>query len=120
MLMLVVPLHAIGLWPLLFLTGAAVAVCLPSSATLLSNAVAATEQGQVMGTNQALQVGAEALSGLAAGLLAAVIVKLPLLVLGLVALIAAFLVLRLRQPRPKADGGDAQEDIGRVRGGAGS
>ena len=45
-----------------------------------------------MGNNQALQVAAEALSGLAAGLLAAVIVKLPLLVLGATSVFAAALV----------------------------
>ena len=92
MIAVVLPRSPIGLWPVLFLTGAAVAVCLPSCATLLSNAAPAAEQGQAMGTNQALQVGAEALSGLAAGLLAAIIVKLPLLVLGAVAGMAAVLV----------------------------
>ena len=42
-----------------------------------------------MGNNQSLQVGAEALSGLVGGLLAAVVVKLPLLVLGVVAMVAS-------------------------------
>jgi predicted MFS family arabinose efflux permease len=82
----------LGLWPVLFLTGAALAVCLPSCATLLSNAAGAADQGLVMGNNQALQVAAEALSGLAAGLLAAVVVKLPLLVLGATSIAAALLV----------------------------
>ena len=42
-----------------------------------------------MGNNQALQVAAEALSGLAAGLLAAIIVKLPLLVLGATSILSS-------------------------------
>jgi predicted MFS family arabinose efflux permease len=88
----VLPTTRLGLLPVLFVTGAALAICLPSCATLLSNAAAAVEQGRVMGNNQALQVAAEALSGLAAGLLAAIIVKLPLLVLGATSVFAALLV----------------------------
>jgi len=48
--------------------------------------------GSGHGQHQALQVAAEALSGLAAGLLAAVIVKLPLLVLGAIAIGTSILV----------------------------
>ena len=77
------------LWPLLFLTAGALAVCLPSCATLLSQAAGEREQGQVMGDNQALQVAAEAVSGLMSGLLAAMLVKLPLIVFGGIALGAA-------------------------------
>ena len=65
---------------------------LPSCATLLSNAADPKEQGRAMGNNQAIQVGAEALSGLAAGLLAALIVKLPLIVLGAISILAGLLV----------------------------
>src|SRR5262245_48117429 len=45
---------------------------------MISVAVRADEQGHAMGNNQSLQVGAEALSGLLGGVLAAVVVKLPL------------------------------------------
>ena len=41
-----------------------------------------------MGNNQSLQVGAEALSGLLGGVLAAVVVKLPLIVLAVIAVVA--------------------------------
>jgi MFS family permease len=92
MALVVVPGTQLGLWPVLFLTGAGLAVCLPSCATSLSNAADAADQGLVMGNNQAVQVAAEAVSGLAAGLLAAIVVKLPLLVLGGVAIGAAILV----------------------------
>ena len=89
---IVVPATPLALWPQLFLTGAALAICLPSCATLLSNAAPAADQGLAMGNNQALQVAAEALSGLAAGLLAAIIVKLPLIVLGAIAIGTSILV----------------------------
>ena len=48
-----------------------------------------------MGNNQALQVGAEALSGLVGGALAMVAVKLSLVALGGVAVLAALLLLLL-------------------------
>lgn len=48
-----------------------------------------------MGNNQALQVGAEALSGIIGGMLAAVTMKLSLIVLAAIAILAA-LLLRFR------------------------
>jgi MFS family permease len=78
-----------SLWVTLFLTSAALAICLPSCATLLSRAASGAEQGRVMGNNQALQVGAEALSGLVGGMTAAVVTKLPLIVLGVLAIVAS-------------------------------
>ena len=91
MIAVILPASEIMLWPTLFLAGAALAVCLPSCATLLSNAADASSQGKAMGNNQALQVGAEALSGLAAGFLAAIVIKLPLIILGIIAITAAAL-----------------------------
>jgi DHA1 family tetracycline resistance protein-like MFS transporter len=84
-----------AMWPRLFLTSVGIALALPSCASLLSNAAGGEEQGRVMGNNQALQVAAEALSGLAAGFLAAILVKLPLIMLGGVAILAAVLVAAL-------------------------
>jgi MFS family permease len=81
-----------SLWVTLFLTSAALAICLPACATLLSKAISDAEQGRVMGNNQALQVGAEALSGLVGGLAAALFVELPLILLGLLAMTAALLL----------------------------
>ena len=82
-----------ALWVTLFLTSLALAICLPASATMLSLAAGADEQGRAMGNNQALQVGAEALSGLLGGLLAMVAVKLSLVAFGGAALTAALLLL---------------------------
>src|SRR6202161_2772353 len=81
-----------SLWVTLFLTSAALAICLPACAAVLSKGTSEAEQGRVMGNNQALQVGAEALSGLVGGLAAALFVPLPLILLGLVAMTAALLL----------------------------
>ena len=92
-IIVVVAIPARGsLWVTLFLTSAALAICLPACATLLSKATSEAEQGRVMGNNQALQVGAEALSGLVGGLAAALFVELPLILLGLLAMAAALLM----------------------------
>jgi MFS family permease len=92
-MIVVVAIHSRqSLWATLFLTSAALAICLPACATLLSNATSEEEQGRVMGNNQALQVGAEALSGLVGGLAAALFVELPLVLLGLLAMMAALLM----------------------------
>jgi predicted MFS family arabinose efflux permease len=92
MLMVVLPRQLNALWVTLFLTSAALALSLPSCATLLSTAANQDDQGRVMGNNQALQVGAEALSGIIGGLLAAVMMKLSLIVLAAIAILAALLL----------------------------
>jgi predicted MFS family arabinose efflux permease len=93
MMVVVVPRAQEAAWVTLFLTSLALAICLPSCATILSTSAAEPEQGRVMGNNQALQVGAEALSGLIGGVLAALAVKLSLLVLGAVAVAGGLLLL---------------------------
>jgi hypothetical protein len=52
-----------------------------------------------MGNNAALQVGAESLGVFAAGLMAAVVVKLPLPVFGGVLILAALLLAPFRGPQ---------------------
>ena len=96
MVFIVIPDDVRALWVTLFLTSLAVGLCLPSCATLLSVSVDEDDQGRVMGNNQALQVGAESLSGVVGGLLAAVMVKLSLVVLGAVAIVAACVLLLVR------------------------
>lgn len=71
-------------WISLFLTSAGLAICLPNCAALLSHQAPQAVQGQVMGNNQSLQVGAEALSGFVGGVLAAIVISLPLFALALV------------------------------------
>jgi hypothetical protein len=74
-------------WLTLGLTALALAICLPSCATLLSLSVDDAEQGQVMGNNQSLQVGAEALAGVLGGLAAAAFIELPFIAFGAAALL---------------------------------
>jgi predicted MFS family arabinose efflux permease len=99
MVIVVVPRPQGALWVTLFLTSGALALCLPSCATLLSVAAGETDQGRVMGNNQALQVGAEALSGVLGGVVAAIMVKLSLIVLGGIAIAAAACLPFIRTPR---------------------
>jgi hypothetical protein len=63
----IVPHPEGALWITLFACSPALAICLPSMAAIVSDAVGPAEQGHALGTNQSLQVGAEGLSGLAGG-----------------------------------------------------
>lgn len=101
---IIIPDSQNALWVTLFLAAFALGICLPACATILSVEVSEDEQGRVMGNNQSLQVGAEALSGLVAGFLAALLVPLPLIVLAAVAVLAAtVLKLARRAAAPQAE-----------------
>jgi DHA1 family tetracycline resistance protein-like MFS transporter len=106
-IVLVLPDSPAWLWATLPPTGLAIAIVLPATAAMISRAARADEQGQVLGNNQGLQVGAEALAGLAGGALAAIVVKLPILVWAGVAL-AAVALLTLTAGRQPA--GASQEE----------
>ncbi len=86
---IVIPHAEAGLWITLGLTALLVAICLPAAAAIISEAVPSDQQGQALGSNQSLQVGAEATSGLVGGLLAAVATALPLAVMAGLSLAAA-------------------------------
>ncbi len=90
--LILLPRQEGALWATLFLPGLAIAVALPACASMLSLMVSADEQGSVLGNNQSILVGAEALSGLAAGLLAALALRLPLVALAGVAILAAIIL----------------------------
>jgi predicted MFS family arabinose efflux permease len=70
---------------------------LSACAALLSTSVSEERQGSAMGNNQALQVAAEAGSVFAAGLIAAVLVKLPLIVFGALLVVTALILVPVRQ-----------------------
>lgn len=76
-----------------------ITLTLSACAALLSSSVTQERQGSVLGNNQALQVGAEALGVFVGGLMAAILVKLPLLVFGGVLILAALLLLPFRSPK---------------------
>jgi MFS family permease len=90
----VVPHPEGALWLTLAACALALAVCLPSMASMISQAVGADEQGSALGSNQSLQVGAEGISGLAGGGLAAISTSLPLPAMGALALIGSGLLMR--------------------------
>ncbi len=83
-----------ALWVTLGACGLSLALCLPSMAAMVSVAVPGERQGAALGTNQSLQVGAEGVSGLAGGGLAAISTSLPLPAMGAVALAGAGLLGR--------------------------
>ena len=95
MALIVVPKSTGALWFTLGATALALAICLPSCASMLSLAADDQEQGRAMGNNQSMQVGAESLSGLAGGALAAIEVELPLLVFAGVAVAGGLTIARL-------------------------
>jgi MFS family permease len=103
---IVVPGSEAALWFTLGPTALALAICLPGAASLVSESVGPAEQGKALGNNQSLQVGAEALSGVAGGALASIVVKLPLPVLAGVALVAAGTIAGVRSP-PSHEGSTA-------------
>jgi MFS family permease len=102
MVAIVIP-HSQGwLWVTLGLSALALAVCLPVAAAIISEAVSGDEQGSALGSNQSLQVGAEAMSGVVGGLLAAVAVFLPLTAMAALALVASLLLAREGLPQVAA------------------
>jgi DHA1 family tetracycline resistance protein-like MFS transporter len=105
----VVPHPQGALWVTLGACALALAVCLPSMASMISQAVGPGEQGSALGSNQSLQVGAEGLSGLAGGGLAAISTALPLPAMGALALLGSGLLMR---PGSKAAVGPAPPSPG--------
>jgi DHA1 family tetracycline resistance protein-like MFS transporter len=105
MAVIVLPSSRISLWFTLGSTSLALAVCLPSTAAMLSLSADDSVQGRVMGNNQSMQTGAESLSGLVGGSLAAVAIKLPLLVFAGAAVLGGVTLTRVRprSARPAAD-----------------
>ncbi|MFZ0388556.1 MAG: MFS transporter [Solirubrobacteraceae bacterium] len=94
---IVIPRVQGALWVTLGVTGLAAAICLPAAAAIVSAAVPPDQQGSALGSNQSLQVGAEAITGLAGGLLAALSIRLPLYTMAVLAVLAAALLARPRR-----------------------
>ena len=88
----IVPEPEWALWITLFFPGLMLAVALPACTSMLSFMALRTEQGSVLGNNLSLQVGAEVLSGLAAGFLAAYLIELPMYAVGVIAVFAGVLL----------------------------
>src|SRR5580692_9088337 len=102
MALIVIPKSTAALWFTLGATALALAICLPSCAAMLSLAASDQEQGRALGNNQSMQVGAESLSGLAGGALAAIEIELPLLVFAGVAVSGGLMLANLARRRPSS------------------
>ena len=98
MIIIVIPKSEISYWftagPAAFITVMAIAAC----GTYLSTLVGGDRQGRVLGNNLALQVGAESLSALLGGFLAAILIPLPLITYGIVAVIGGLLLITYKKP----------------------
>jgi hypothetical protein len=95
MAVIVIPRSTAALWFTLGATALALAIYLPSYAAMLSLAASDQEQARAMGNNQSSQVGAESLSGLVGGALAAIFITLPLLIFAGLAVAGSLLVASL-------------------------
>lgn len=71
-------------------------MALPTCTIWLSDQVTSSEQGQVLGNNQALLVLGESTSAAIGGLIAAIWIPLPLIVMGLILLITGIIVSVIR------------------------
>jgi DHA1 family tetracycline resistance protein-like MFS transporter len=94
MIAITVPSQIGSIWITGGLTTMMGTIALAACPTILSNAVSLERQGRVMGNNQALQVGAESLSAMIGGALAAFTIPLPLVAFGIFLIICGGLLLR--------------------------
>lgn len=97
--LIVVPAHLHAIW---FTFGAAVIptiMALPLCTTWLSEKVSPQQQGQVLGNNQALLVLGESTSAAAGGLIAALFIPLPIMVNGIILMLAGLWVLHYARRR---------------------
>jgi len=72
------------------------AIAIGACCALLSTNVSAERQGSVMGNNQALFVGGEAIGAFAGGLLASLFIPLPIIVFGVLSILAGFLLITVK------------------------
>lgn len=93
-LIVVIPTHYSWIWFVYGLVVLPTVMLLTTCTTWLSNQVDHKQQGQVLGNNQALLVLGECLSAAAGGLIAAIAVPLPIIVMGGILLIAYWVLKR--------------------------
>jgi len=94
---IVIPDSEVSYW---FTAGPAsliLAMTVAGCGAYLSTLVGADRQGRVLGNNLAIQVGAESLSALVGGFLAALFIPLPLLTYGVIAVLGGLLLITYRK-----------------------
>ncbi len=89
---IVIPNHFKWIWILYGLAVIPTVMALPTCTTWLSNQVSAQEQGQVLGNNQALLVLGESSSAAIGGLIAAILIPLPVVMMGIILLITGIYI----------------------------
>jgi len=72
------------------------AIAAGSCCALLSTMVSGDRQGSVMGNNQALFVGGEAIGAFTGGLLASLFIPLPIIVFGILSILAGLILITVR------------------------
>ncbi len=94
-LIIVLPENFNWIWLTFGLVAIPTVMALPTCTTWLSQQADEASQGQVLGNNQALLVLGEAASASLGGLLAAILVPLPVITMGIILIVAGLWVTRL-------------------------
>jgi predicted MFS family arabinose efflux permease len=95
--MIIVPSHFAWIW---LVYGAAViptVMALPTCTTWLSQHVISSQQGQALGNNQALLVLGESSSAAIGGLIAAIMIPLSIIIMGIILLITGIMVIGMKR-----------------------
>jgi len=95
-IVIVIPIHFSWIWLTYGLAVIPTVMALTTCTTWLSNQVPPEQQGQVLGNNQALLVLGEASSAAIGGLIAAMMIPLPIVLMGIILLITSFVVWRTK------------------------
>jgi DHA1 family tetracycline resistance protein-like MFS transporter len=97
-IVIVIPKSEVSYW---FTAGPACAffiMTMAACSAYLSGLVSGDRQGRVLGNNLGIQVGAESLSAVLGGFLAAVLVPLPLITYGITAILGGLLLVTYKNP----------------------
>ena len=94
-IMIVLPTHFNWIWLTFGVAVIPTVMALPVCTTWLSEHVKSEEQGQVLGNNQALLVLGESTSAAIGGVIAAVLIPLPVIVMGVILLISGMVVVKI-------------------------
>lgn len=91
--------QSFSLWAALFLTALGIGFCLPACPMMIAKASHHSEKSHALENNESLLLGAEASASLLGGFLAAIVVVLPMIAFGLIAIFAALLLVKSRVKR---------------------
>ncbi len=93
---IVIPATFHWIWFTFGLTGILTVMALPTCTSWLSEQAPPEEQGQVLGNNQALLVLGEATSAALGGLIAAISISLPIILMGVILLLTSIIVKSIK------------------------